>query len=118
MENVPTSEWKESYYEYIANIPQGLNIIVELLEKQQLQQAFNSIADLAEGLEFLIKVEQALKEQKYSINSRIVEVIEIYNEINTSLVNKDYILLKDLIEYELIPVFSSASEWVFQKEVE
>lgn len=117
MDVAQINELKESYYEYIAKVPQGLQTIVNLLVNNEMEQAFISIANLAEGLEFLLKVEQALKEQNLQINSRIEEVVEIYNDLNNSLVNEDYILLKDLVEYELIPVFSSASEWTFQEEV-
>ena len=117
MDLLQVNELKNSYYEYIAKIPQGLQTIVNFLANNELESAFNSIADLAEGLEFLLKIEQALKEQNIYINSRIMEVISIYSEINDSLVNEDYVLLKDLVEYELIPVFISTSEWVFQEEV-
>lgn len=117
MDATQINELKESYYEYITKVPQGLQLIINLLAKNELATALNSIADLAEGLEFLLKIEQALKNHNFQINSRIEEVLEIYNEINNSLVNEDYILLKDLVEYELIPVFSSASEWIFQAEV-
>ena len=85
MDVTEINELKESYYEYITKIPQGLQTIVNLLANNETGQAFNSIADLAEGLEFLLKVEQALKEQSFQINSRIEEVLEIYNEIKSKI---------------------------------
>lgn len=118
MDKTQVNELKNSYYEYISKIPQGLHMIVNLLANNEFEQAFNSVANLAEGLEFLLKVEQALEEKNLYINSRIKEVVEIYKEMNNSLVNEDYILLRDLVEYELIPVFSSSSEWIFEEEVE
>ncbi|WP_342473030.1 hypothetical protein MHH70_08230 [Metasolibacillus sp. FSL H7-0170] len=117
MEQVQINELKNSYYEYIAKIPQGLQTIINLLVNNELEKVFNSIADLAEGIEFLLKVEQAFKEQGIFTNSRIAEAITIFKNLNDSLANEDFILLKDLVEYELIPIFSSASEWVFQEEV-
>jgi len=117
MDAIQVNELKTSYYEYIANVPQGLKIIINFLAENEMEKAFNSIADLAEGLSFLLKVEDAFKEQNILINSRITEAVTIFNEVNESLVNEDYIMLKDLIEYELLPIFSSASEWTFQEEV-
>lgn len=111
-------ELKESYYEYIAKVPQGLQLIVDFLNNNELENALNGIADLAEGLEFLLKIEQAFVSEGLKINSRIHEAMTIFNEMSDSLENEDYILLKDLVEYELMPIFSSASEWIFQKEVE
>lgn len=117
MEQLQIEELKSSYYEYIEKVPQGLQQIVNLLASNELEKAFMSIADLAEGLDYLLKVEQALGQKNFTINSRITEVISIYNEINECLENEDYVLLKDLVEYELVPVFISATEWTFKEEV-
>lgn len=117
MDQIQLTELKDSYYEYINQVPQGLNVIVTLLEDNKLDAAFNSIANLAEGLEFLLKIEEALKQQNLYINSRIDEVMSTFHEINETLQNEDIVLLKDLIEYELVPAFSSASEWIFVEEV-
>lgn len=106
-------ELKESYYEYIATVSQGLQNIVSFLSHNELEKTFAGIANLAEGLEFLLKVEDVFGQEGMTINSRLNESITIFGEINNSLVNEDYLLLKDLIEYELIPLFSTASEWIF-----
>lgn len=111
------NELKDSYYEYIVKIPQGLQTTLNLLTNNELEKAFNGIVNLAEGLEFLLKIEQVLAESGLKSNSRIEEAMSVFTEINSSLENQDYILLKDLIEYELIPLFGSASEWGFQEEV-
>lgn len=116
MEVLNLNDLKVSYYEYIMKIPNGLKLIVEFLENNNLEDAFTGLANFAEGLEYLIKVEQALFNEGYTINSRLNEANEIFEVINESLVNSDQILLKDLIEYELIPLLSSASEWTFEKK--
>lgn len=116
MEEAQLTELKNSYYEYIAKIPQGLQTIVSLLSNNEMEKAFSGIINLAEGVESLLKIEHALAENKVSSNSRVQEAMTVFEEINGSLGNQDYILLKDLIEYELIPLFSSASEWAFRDE--
>ena len=118
MEELNFNELKVSYYEYITKIPNGLKLIVEFLENNKLEDAFTGLANFAEGLEYLLKVEQVLFNEGYSINSRLNEANEIFEEINETLVNSDHILLKDLIEYELIHLLSSVSEWTFEKKDE
>lgn len=113
MNQNPLIELKESYYEYIATVPTGLQNIVSFLSHNEFDKAFSGIANLAEGLQFLLTIEDAFVQEGMTINSRLNESITILGEINDSLVNEDYLLLKDLIEYELIPLFSAASEWIF-----
>lgn len=108
-------EVKVSYYEYIIKVSDGAKIIADLLRKELFEKAFKSIGDFAEGLEWLVNVEKNLIEQGYSINSRISEVIDFMNEINNAIEEADFVLVADLFEYEIQPVFSSASEWIFQK---
>lgn len=116
MDPVQIDELKSSYYEYIANVPQGLQIIANLLTNNEIAKAIENIVNLAEGLEFLLQIEQVLLKEGLVINSQINEANFIFNEMNESLINNDYILLKDLIEYELITLFSSASEWTFSNK--
>lgn len=113
MDEFQLNEIKNSYYEYLAQIPNGLNNIIAFLSNDKLESALNGISNLAEGLQFLLTVEQAMKQKNIIINSNVNQAMEFIQEINTSLKNQDYILLKDIIEYELIPIFSSSSEWVF-----
>ena len=113
MDEFQLNELKNSYYDYISQIPNGLQNIIAFISNNKVEQALNGIANLAEGLEFLLTVEQAFKQENLTINSNINQAMEFIREINASLVNQDYILLKDIIEYELIPIFSSSSEWVF-----
>lgn len=113
MEELQVSELKISYYEYIVKIPQGIQTIIVHLTNNELENAFISLANLADGLDFLLKVESYLFAHNFIINSRINDALGIYNEINSSLENCDYILLKDLLKYELYPVFESCAEWQF-----
>lgn len=118
MDQVQVDELKESYYEYINKIPQGLQTVVNFFANNEVEKALEGVANLAEGLVFLVKVEEALKDEGLVINSRLNEGLIAFEEINTSLINGDYLLLKELLEYELIPLFSSASEWFFIQEGE
>lgn len=108
-------ETKESYYTYIANISEGSKAIANELRINNFETAFHKIANFAEGLEWLVKVEEIMVANGYSITSRITKANEFLNEINNALSESDFVTVADIFEYEIAPLFSSASEWIFEK---
>lgn len=113
MSNVQVKELKEAYYDYVVKIPNGIEVIIDLMSRGQLEKAYLNIANLAEGLEFLLIIENALIEQNLVINSRIHEAVEIFSEINAGIEAHNNDLLISIFERELLLLFTSASEWVF-----
>lgn len=113
MEQQQMEELKASYYEYIANVPTGLRFIYTSLQEGRLKEAFDSLANLAEGLESLLLIEQALQTEGVTSNSRLGEAVHIYEKMNVALSTKDYEQLLQIMEQQLIGVFASASEWQF-----
>lgn len=109
-------ELKNTYYDYVGNVSEGCQTIANTLRQEELIQAFQSIANFAEGLEWLLTVEHAMQVQGWTINSRIEEAQWVMKEINAALENQDLTLTADLFEYELVPIFLSASEWVFTQK--
>lgn len=109
-------EVKTSYYEYISKISEGCQIISNELRNNELESSFHSIANFAEGLQWLLQVEEALMNQGYEIKSRIAEAAEFMNEINDAIEQQDFTSVADLFEYEIKPIFSSASEWIFTEK--
>lgn len=114
MENL-LLETKQSYYEYIRKINTGCIYIANELRIGNINEALSTVVNLAEGLQWLLSVEELMKKNEYIIKSRISEVNEYLNEINEALGNNDYVQVADLFEYEIQPIFSSASEWIFEK---
>ena len=115
MDDMLVTDIKNTYYEYVNKVSDGCMMIAQNLRLQQYEQAFNDIVNLAEGLQWLISVEEVLKQNNFQINSRISEANEFMNEVNDALEQQDYVLLADLFEYELNPLFNSSSEWVFME---
>ena len=111
--NVEIDEMKNTYYEYVNNVSEGCQTISNNLRTGNLADAFQSIANFAEGLEWLLKAEDILAKEGFQINSRISEATEFMIEINSAIEEQDVTLIADLFEYEIKPIFSSASEWVF-----
>lgn len=113
--NVEMEEIKNTYYEYVSNVSEGCQQISKGLRNNEMEAAFQSIANFAEGLEWLLKVEEVLANEGFQINSRISEVTEFMTDINAAIEEQDFTLIADLFEYEIKPVFTSASEWVFRQ---
>lgn len=109
---------KETYYEYINKVGEGCLIISDLIRKGSYQNALDSIENFAEGIEWLVTVQRILEGEGWVINSRIVEANDFLIEINGALVNQDLVTVADLFEYEIEPLFRSASEWVFVNKQE
>ncbi|MER2108710.1 MAG: hypothetical protein ABS949_17425 [Solibacillus sp.] len=109
-------ELKSSYYEYVNKIADGCQMIAKLIRKGEYEQAFNAVVDFAEGIEWLLTVEKSLEGQGQQINSRLNEANDFLLEINTAFEQQDIVTIADLFEYEIQPLFSSASEWIFKEQ--
>lgn len=116
--NEQLREIKESYYDYISKIENGCLMISNLIRQGNYSQAFESIIAFSEGIQWLLSVEKTLNEQAYVINSRITEANDYLLEINTALETQDFLTVADIFEYEIQPIFSSATEWVFVEKSE
>lgn len=108
-------ETQQSYYEYVEKIQSASQMIANLLKSNELEQAFQLIADLSEGLNWIVTVEQHMQENNYIINSRTPEVIEQLHDLNELLERKDFDTLSQLFEHKLAPLFASSSEWIFKQ---
>ena len=111
-------EIKGMYYEYVSKVGAGCLKVASLIREGQYQDALQGIIDFAEGMQWSISVENALQQQGLIVNSRISEANEFLNEINEALENQDMVTIADLFEYEVCPLFSSATEWIFIKQSE
>lgn len=109
-------EIKDTYYEYISKVSTGCQYISDVLRREEYEEAFQSIINFSEGIEWLVLVEEKMAEHGLKINSRIYEAKEFITEINLAIENQDFTLVADLFEYEIKPIFESASEWVFTQE--
>lgn len=108
-------ETQQSYYEYVIKIQDVCQTISHLLKTNNADLAFQLIADLSEGINWIIDVEQHMLANCYIINSRTQEVIEQLHYVNELLEQKDVGKLALLFENKLVPLFASSSEWEFKK---
>jgi hypothetical protein len=100
-------------YEYVQKLEKGLNTIVELFREAEDGQALNMLTDALEGVQWLLDTFEATLD----IQTEIIEVGDIKNilgEMEQALEDIDYIMLSDLIEYEILPI---VQKWNPQIEV-
>ena len=105
---------KESYYEYIQKVPTGVQSLIALVQQKEMEQVFQSLANLAEGVEALYLIEQAFEKEGYQSNSRLSEAIEVIEEISKMLQNKSFEQLEEALQ-KLFHIFEGGTEWTFIK---
>lgn len=100
----------ESFQEmnnYIYKLKDGISNIVNLLASEQEQEAFNMIVQLTNGLEWINNVFASVKEisnidfEEVEFDEMIESFQNILESIVDSIEDKDYVLLSDILEYEL-----------------
>ena len=106
-------ETQTSYYEYVMKLENGCLQIATDLRIGKNEQAFQNIINLTEGLGWLLDVEARMQEQRFKVNSQINNALDVLNDVNESLEAGDIVTVADLFEYELAPMFASATEWTF-----
>ncbi|MEO4054179.1 hypothetical protein [Solibacillus sp. CAU 1738] len=103
-------ETMESYNEYIKKLIIGCETISEELRNHE-QTLLNNIMLLSEGIEWLISVNKKFFELNIGDLIDSNEIKSFLIEINDGLENKDYLLVADIIEYEMKPFFESLSPY-------
>lgn len=99
----------ESYNMYLEKLIFGCDKIVELLNEERIEEALNSIANFSEGIMWMIEVKQHLINQDIVVDFNQNKIMSYFKEINEGLELKDYVLVSDLLEYEIIPFLHECS---------
>lgn len=97
------SEVIENYNRYLSNLPNGCESLVALLSEEKYNEALKEIVFFSEGISWLINVKIKLEEHNILVDFDENKIIGYLEEINEGLENKDYLLVADLFEYEIVP---------------
>lgn len=97
----------QSYNEYLGKVENGSEIIANLLREDQITNALSVIVDFSEGMSWLTKATELLRENNITVNLDISEINNFLEEINEGLKIQDYLLVADLFEYEIAKFFSN-----------
>lgn len=115
-------ETLKSTLDYITNAISRLKPLVESFYQLPGQDTWNHLADFLEGIGWLLetmnRIDQIEQLHLYLLNYDIWnEYVQTMKGLNTQLneleqaiVNKDHVLIGDLILYEILPVFELAKE--------
>lgn len=98
-------ELLNDYNNYILKIPNGCLVIADLLRKEQLNNAFESIKDFAEGMNWIVEANKVLAENNLLPIINFNKIQDFLIEINQGLEIQDFVLVADLFEYEIAPFF-------------
>lgn len=93
----------ESYNNYLVNMPNGCQKLVSLLQQDNYEEALEQIKFFSEGISWLIDVKDKLIMHDILVEFDENKIIEYLNEINEGLEKRDYLLVAELFEYEIIP---------------
>lgn len=96
-----------SFNEYISKIPNGALYIADQLRSSQVDKANSAINDFAEGIDWLIQVNRTLDEKGFPLDMDLLKLQAHLLEINSGMLQEDYVLVADLFEYEIKPFFEN-----------
>ena len=91
----------ETAVEYLDNISRALPSIIEDYREQNISTVSEKMINLSDGLRWLYDVAKLTKDY-HSLDED--EMLGCYTEIVDAMETKDYILISDHIEYELLPL--------------
>lgn len=112
----------QSTLDYIANAVMLIKPLSENFYQSPGQAAWSRLADLFEGIGWLLdsmnridQIEQLyLYILNYDIWNEYVQTLKALDdqivELEQAMLNKDHVLIGDLILYELLPIFEAAEE--------
>ena len=100
----------EDYQMYLSNIPNGLVSLIALFRNNQKSEALKILSDFSEGLLWLEKASEYLKTSNIEIEYDIQKVILNLEEINEALQSEDFLLVADILEYELLEYFTNLTK--------
>jgi len=100
---------------YIQVLIHHLNLYLQYSNEGKSNEANELLIKLAEGLDWQFRALELLSDKlKSAINKE--ETQEILTQINSAILNRDNVLLKDLFEYELIPILERDLK-IVEKEI-
>lgn len=100
-------ELLEEYTKYISHLPEGLENLRNDIEEAQEVKVVQGIKDFSEGLKWLDSLKNYLINNNLNLDFSLLDISEQLNILLDSFETKDYVLMSDVIEYELIPYFEN-----------
>lgn len=106
--------------DYLPKLLRGIDDIIDKLETEEQQKAFNMLADAAEGIQWYLNnliimdefISSNIKEeyQLIPMDSYLNNINQLLTRLVDTMNRKDSILLIDLLDYELRPIIEDWNE--------
>lgn len=96
--------------EYIEKVLVGIQQITEYFQSGREDRATNMMLDLIEGIKWLVKAIDGTKDMHGDHFIDISAINDVLNQLVEGYENMDYVLISDLLEYELLPVVDTWSK--------
>lgn len=107
--NTQIEELVESTAGYAGNLYNGLEQVVGNLRADRIREGLTSFSQAAEGLDWMLNSVALLNEAGGKYGGFETEgMTNFLAEVLEAVENSDYVLLADLIEYEIMPI---VDEW-------
>ena len=102
----------ESLKEYLPNLIAGTEVTLDLFNKQLEGDAFNTLGQVINGLQWTFGIvnltHKTLEQMAVTVDA--TRITEVTTELEGAMVNKDIVLIKDLLEYEILEIIQGWNE--------
>lgn len=95
----------EDYQNYIVKVPAGIKYLLEAFRENRIQEGVDSLKEFLEALTWLVKATEYLRISDLEVKFDINKVITSLEGINEALKYQDFLLVADILEYELHEYF-------------
>lgn len=87
--------------DYIPKLVKAIENVVDLLIKNDERSALDLLEDIIEGLEWGIRSISSIEKMGYIKDLNLTEMNRVFLEIEKAFHRKDFVLLGDLLQYEV-----------------
>ncbi|UGB30433.1 hypothetical protein [Metabacillus sp. B2-18] len=94
----------QSLKEYLPRMINGCNEIVEYLQEGNEGTALSQMPDFVEGLQWIFAAINGIQNNGHLQEIELISLKDNFKEVVDSLEMRDYVLLADLLDYEIAPV--------------
>lgn len=107
MEQKLIVETIETVSEIIPKIIKETLIVIDYFQMGQESSGLKKVIDLFDSYDGIVQAIVALQKIGVSISLNIVDLQTIFKEMERALSSQDFVLLSDLLEYEICPLLEN-----------
>lgn len=100
-------ETLDSLKEYTPRLKEASESIAESLQSGDQNKSVQQLPQFFEGIQWVVSAINGLKQNGYDLSVDTLYLNEFLKEIEEAIINQDYVLLADLLEYEISPILEA-----------